>query len=306
MAIDIDSPSFKRIAQERTIWDRIAYGGVFTEGPVWHSHKGYLVWVDIIGDTIWKWVPGEGASILLRPSSKANGTTYDRQGRLVVAGWSSRTIWRIEHDGSIVTLASHYKGKKLGTPNDIVVKSDGAIYFTDGSGGLTRPGHESRGADLQRYLDFNGIYRIDPEDGTLTLLVNDFENPNGLTFSPDESALYINDSMRRHIRVFDVNPDGTISNGRLFTDVTGDDYPGSPDGMKVDVEGNVYCTGPGGIHVFDTQANYLGRIRTPEQAQNFCWGDKDWKSLYITARGSVYRTRLKIPGVPVAIVEGLS
>ncbi|MFC2021135.1 SMP-30/gluconolactonase/LRE family protein [Chloroflexota bacterium] len=303
MVIDIDSPSFKRIAPERATLDRIAYGCFFTEGPVWHGHKGYLLWSDIIGDTIWKWVPGQGTSIFLRPSGKANGTTYDRQGRLVVAGWSSRTIWRIEHDGSIVTLASHYQGKKLDTPNDIVVKSDGTIYFTDGSGGMTLPGHECRGADLQKYLDFNGVYRLDPEDGTLTLLVDDFERPNGLTFSPDESLLYINDSGRRHIRVFDVNPDGTISNGRLFTDVTGDDYPGNPDGMKVDVEGSVYCSGPGGIHVFDTSSNYLGRIRVPESVSNFAWGDSDWKSLYITARTSVYHIRLKIPGIPVTFEE---
>lgn len=302
MVIDIDSPSFERIAPERATMDRIAYGCIFTEGPVWHAHKGYLVWTDIIGDTIWKWVPGQGASILLRPSWKADGATYDRQGRLVVAGWSNRTIWRIEHDGSIVTLASHYQGKKLNTPNDIVVKADGAIYFTDGVGGMRLPGHESLGADLQRYLDFCGVYRLDPEDGTLTLLVDDFESPNGLAFSPDESLLYINDSRRCHIRVFDVNPDGSISNGRLFTDVTGEGL-GIPDGMKVDVEGNVYCTGPGGIHVFDSHSNHLGRIRVPEQTANFGWGDPDWRALYITARSSVYRIRLNIPGIPVTIEE---
>jgi len=300
MVTDIDSPSFKRIAPEQTTLDRIAYGCIFTEGPVWHAHKGYLVWTDIVGDTIWKWVPEQGYSVLVKPSGKANGTTYDRQGRLVVAGWGSRTIWRIEHDSSIVTLASHYEGKKLNSPNDIVVKSDGTIYFTDSAGGLFNV--SMGGSDLQKYLDFSGVFRLDPKDGTLMLLVDDFEFPNGLCFSPDESLLYINDTWRRHIRVYDVNLDGTVGNGRLFTDVTGED-PGHPDGMKVDIEGNVYCSGPGGIHVFDTSANHLGRIRTPENVSNMAWGDKDWKSLYITARTSVYRIRFKIPGIPVTIQE---
>ncbi len=295
-----DSPDFECIAPEYATLDRIAYDCIFTEGPVWHSLKGYLVWTDIIGNTIWKWVPEQGASVLLRPSGKADGTTFDRQGRLVVAGWSSRTVWRIEHDGSTVTLASHYQGKKLNGPNDIVVKSDGAIYFTDSPGDLFNC--EMGGTDLQKYLDFNGVYRLDPEDGALTLLMDSFTYPNGLAFSPDESLLYINDTYRRLIRVFDVNPDGTVSNGRLFTDVTGDD-PGIPDGMKVDVEGNVYCSGPGGIHVFDARGNRLGRIRVPEDVTNMGWGDKDWRTLYITARSSVYRIRLKIPGIPVTIEE---
>ena len=296
MVTEMFSPGFERIVSERATFELVAGGFIFTEGPVWNGREEYLVWTDIIGDTIWRWVPGEGTSVIMRPSGKADGMTYDHKGRLVVAGWGSRTVWRWEHDGSTVTLASHYQGKKLNTPNDIVVKSDGAIYFTDPSGGLIREGHQ--GGDLQKYLDYEGVYRLNPEDSTLTLLLDDMVVPNGLCFSPDESLLYINDSRRRHIRVFDVQPDGTISNGRLFAEYTHDDL-GGPDGMKVDVEGNVYCTGPGGVWVMDPQGNPLGRVKTPEQCANFAWGGKDLRTMFFTARTSVYRMRLNIPGISV-------
>ncbi|MFQ5873150.1 MAG: SMP-30/gluconolactonase/LRE family protein [Dehalococcoidia bacterium] len=296
MDTDMRSPGFERIVPENATLDRIAYGCIFTEGPVWNGREGYLAWTDIVGDTIWKWTPGKGATILLRPSGKANGMTYDRQGRLVVAGWGSRTIWRMEHDGSVVTIASHYQGKKINTPNDIVVKSDGAIYWTDPPGAMYIPG--MGGDDVQQYLDFHPIFRLSPDGSTLTSVVDDFESPNGLTFSPDESLLYINDTARRHIRVFDVQADGTLSNGRLFYEAKGDE-PGVPDGMKVDMDGNVYCTGPAGVHVIDPRGNLLGRLKIPEHVSNMAWGDADWQSLYITARSNVYRVRLGIPGIPV-------
>ena len=214
----------------------------------------------------------------------------------MVAGWASRSVWRMDHDGSIVTVASHYQGKKINTPNDIVVKSDGSIYWTDPPMAMYIPG--MAGDDLQRYLDFIGVFRLSPDGKTLTPVADDFENPNGLCFSPDESLLYINDTARRHIRVFDVKPDGTLSNGRLFYEARGDE-PGNPDGMKVDVEGNVYCTGPAGIHVIDPKGNLLGRIKIPTHTTNMNWGDSDWRTLFITSRSCVYRVRLGIPGVPV-------
>ncbi len=296
MDTDKEAPGFERIVPRNASLDRIACELIFGEGPVWNARQGYLSWVDIVGDTIWKWTPGTGTSIFLRPSGKANGMTYDKQGRLVVAGWGSRTVWRVEHDGSIVILASHYQGKKINTPNDIVVKSDGAIYWTDPPNAMYIPG--MAGDDVQRYLDFIGVFRLSPDGKTLTPVADDFVNPNGLCFSPDESLLYINDTTRRHIRVFDVNPDGTLSNGRLFYEARGDE-PGNPDGMKVDIEGNVYCTGPAGIHVIDPKGNLLGRLKIPGHATNFNWGDSDWRSLYITTRNSVYRLRLGIPGIPV-------
>jgi gluconolactonase len=297
MDTDMTAPGFERIVPKHAPLDRIAYGLQFGEGPVWNARQGSLLWVDIVGDTIWKWIPGKGTEILLRPSGKANGMTYDRQGRLVVAGWASRTVWRMEHDGSIVTLASHYQGQKINTPNDIVVQSDGATYWTDPPMAMYIPG--MAGDDVQRYLDFIGVFHLSPDGATLTPVADDFINPNGLAFSPDESLLYINDTSRRHIRVFEVQADGTLRNGRVFYEARGEE-PGNPDGMKVDTEGHVYCTGPAGIHVIDPRGNLLGRMKIPGHVTNMAWGDADWRSLYITTRDSVYRVRLQVPGVPVS------
>ena len=296
MVTEAFTPAFRQLVPERATLEKVAGGFIFTEGPVWHGSGEYLVWTDIIGDTIWKWIPGQGTSIFMRPSGKADGMTYDHEGRLVVAGWSSRTVWRLEPDGSTTTLASHYQAKKLNTPNDIVVKSDGSIYFTDPSNGIRNTGMECY--DIQKYLDYEAVFRLDLRDSSLTLLLDDMINPNGLCFSPDESLLYVNDTPRRHIRVFDVEPDGTISNGRLFAELIHDD-PGGPDGMKVDVAGNVYCTGPGGVWVTDPKGNHLGRILTPEDCANFAFGGNDMKTMYFTARSSVYRMRLNMPGIPV-------
>ncbi len=295
MVTEAFSPGFDRIVSDQAIVELLAGGFIFTEGPVWNGRDGYLVFTDIIGDAIHKWEPGKGMSVLISPTGKADGMTYDREGRLVVAGWGNRTVWRVEHDGSVTTLASHFRGQKLNTPNDIVVKSDGSIYFTDPTGGTTNAG--MHGDDVQKYLDYEGVYRLDPDDGTLTLLIDDMEGPNGLCFSPDESLLYVNDSRQRLIWVWDVQPDGTLSNGRLVAEVVGHD-PGGPDGMKVDVEGNVYCTGPGGVWVLDPGGKPLGRIKTPEQCANFVFGGSDLKTMFFTARTSVYRTRVNIPGIP--------
>ena len=296
MTTEAFSPEFSRIVPEGAPIEKIAGGFMFTEGPVWNGRDGHLTWTDIIGDTIWRWTPGEGTTAIMSPTEHANGLTLDLEGRLLVAGWSSRTVWRWEHDGTTVTLASHYDGKKLNTPNDIVVKSDGSIYFTDSAGGLHLPGHQ--GHDLQRQLEYEGVFRLDPETSNLTLLVDDMVFPNGLCFSEDERILYVNDSRRAHIRAFEVRDDGTLNEGPVFTEFRGTD-PGIADGMKVDVEGNVYCTGPGAVYVMDPQGNQLGRIRIPEQTANFGWGGGDWRTLYFTARTSVYRMKLNIQGVPV-------
>ena len=296
MDTDMASPGFERIVPADATLDRIAYGLDFGEGPVWDARNGCFIWVDIVGDTIWKWTPGKGRELVLRPSGKANGTTFDRQGRLVVAGWGSRTIWRMEPDGSIKILASHYEGKKINTPNDIVVKSDGSIYWTDGAGGMFNLG--MGGEDVQRYLDFAGVFRLWPEDHSLTLVADDFMSPNGLCFSPDEKRLYINDTQRAHIRVFDVRDDGTLSGGRVFYELIGEER-GHADGMKVDVEGNIYATGPAGIHVIDPAGKLLGRLKIPDDCTNLAWGDADWQSLFITTISAVFRVRLNIPGIPV-------
>jgi gluconolactonase len=192
-------------------------------------------------------------------------------------------------------LCTDYQGKRINSPNDLVVKSDGAIYFTDPSGALNNVG--MGGDDLQRYLDFHGVFRLAP-DGALQLVVRDFVYPNGLAFSPDESILYVNDTRAMLIRAFGVQADGALDQGSVFARVEGDG-PGRPDGMKVDIEGNVYCTGPSGIHVFDAGGNWLGRIKVPGHITNFSFGGEDWRSLFVVTQTSVFRTRVGIPGLPV-------
>lgn len=297
MEVDVVTPAVERLIDKNPPLDLIASGMDFAEGPVWDRHNQQLFWVDIIGSRIWKWKPGVGREIVLEPTGHANGLTLDHQGRLVVAGWSARTIWRMEKDGSVTTLVSHYEGKKINTPNDIVVHSDGSIYWTDTTTGLIIPGMVAE--DTQRYLDFHAVFRLSPDGKQVSVLIDDDVYPNGLAFSPDESLLYVNFSMtQQYIRVFDVRADGTVGAGRMFHKMTGAE-PGGCDGMKVDIEGNIYVTGPGGVHVIDPNGKLIGRLKIPHHCTNMAWGDDDWHSLYITTRHAVYRTRVKVPGVPV-------
>jgi gluconolactonase len=293
--IDLREPDLTHIVGSDPPVDQIAHGITFGEGPVWDRRQKRLLFTDIIGNTIWQWVPGVGAEILVRPSNHANGMTLDLEGRLVVAGWSARTIWRIEKDGSFTSLASRYEGKKFNSPNDIVVRSDGSIYFTDSAGGLVIPGMV--GDDLQRQLDVQGVFCITPS-GDVQLAIDDCVYPNGLAFSRDEKLLYVNDTRLGIIRAFDVRTDGSVGPGRLFHKLAGNE-PGVADGMKIDSEDNVYCTGPGGIHIMDSSGKLLGRLLLPGHNTNVAWGDDDWRSLYITTYHGVVRTRLNIPGVPV-------
>ena len=196
----------------------------------------------------------------------------------------------------MTTLASHYEGNRINSPNDIVVRSDGSIYFTDSPGALYNVGMASE--DLQQYLDFQGVFRISADGAKLAAVITDTVYPNGLAFTPDESVLYVNDTRLGEIRAYDMRPDGSCGQKRLFHKLTGSE-PGIADGMKVDREGNVYCTGPGGIHVIDPKGKLLGRIRIPDHCTNMAWGDADWRSLYITTYTSVFRTRVNVPGVPV-------
>ncbi|MEP0781568.1 SMP-30/gluconolactonase/LRE family protein [Microcoleus sp. ZQ-A2] len=266
--------------------EKVAGDFQFTEGPLWHP-KGFLLFSDIPANTLYQWTANKKPEIFRRPSGNANGNTLDREGRLLTAEHSNRRVSRTEKDGSIVTLASQYEGKRLNSPNDLAVKSDGSIYFTDPPYGIKSE---------QEELGFYGVYRL-ASDGKLTLLVKDFVRPNGIAFSPDEKKLYVNDSEKGHIRVFDVKSDGTLENGQLFAELKDPSKNGVPDGMKVDQKGNVYSTGPGGIWVFSPSGNLLGILEVPEVAANIAWGDDDYKTLYITASNSLYRIRLKIPGV---------
>ena len=294
MEIDRIAPELDRIIDSSAPFDRVVHGIHFGEGPVWDKRTRQLYFVDILGNTIYKWKPGVGRAVVMHPSGYADGMTLDRDGRLIVAGWSSRNVWRLEKDGSQTVLATHFDGKKINAPNDIVVKSDGSIYWTDPTGGMVIPGMVSE--DCQQYLDFQGVFRLSPDGKTITLVVREGETPNGLAFSPDESILYVNDTRQAHIRAFDVRPDGSLGPGRLFYKLIGKEE-GVADGMKVDTEGNVYCTGPGGIHILDPKGNLLGRLLISEHCTNFAWGDDDWRSVYITSHESVFRTRIKIPGI---------
>jgi len=298
MKIEVDmlAPGAERIVGKSPPLDVIARDIIFGEGPVWDAANKQLFFTDIIGDAIWKWKPRAGPKPILRPSVKANGMCLDLENRLVVAGWGGRTVFRIEKDGSRRTLADRWEGKKLNSPNDIVVKSDGSIWFTDPPGGLLNVGMV--GDDLQKYLEVQGVFRISPDGRAMTLVAADNVYPNGLCFSPDEKLLYVNCSRERVIRVYDVKPDGSLGQGRLFHSYASPER-GVPDGMKCDVEGNVYCTGPGGIYVHDAAGRVLARMKTPgHHLTNIAWGDADWRSLYITMIGSVVRTRLGIAGVP--------
>ena len=269
-------------------------GFKFTEGPIWHPLEQHLRFSDISGNSIFQWSAADGLRDIRPNSHLANGNTYDREGRMLTCHHASSRVTRTEPDGSITVLASHYQGKQLNSPNDIIVKRDGSIYFTDPPSGR----EAFVGIPRERELPFSGVYRLEPDTRELTLLVDDFVKPNGLCFSLDEQQLYINDTARFHIRVFDVNADGTIANGRLFADTTGDGK-GVPDGMKFDSAGTLFCCAQGGVPVFLQDGTCLGRILVPEQAANFIWGDADLKSLYITATKSVYRLRVKTAGLPM-------
>ena len=285
---------FVGIVPEGAKLERLATGFLFTEGPIWDAASGCLFFSDIPGNKMRKWTPGKGIEVFREPSGKSNGLTLDKHGRLIACEHANRRVSRTEKDGTVVTIAGRYEGKRLNSPNDVVVKSDGSIYFSDPPYGLTA----EFGVLGEQELPFQGVYRLSPGGETLSLLVDDFEKPNGLAFSPDESLLYIDDTDRAHVRVFDVNPDGTISNGRVFAESEGDEE-GNVDGLKVDSQGNVYVTGPGGIFVFDPSGEKLGRIDVPEVAANMAWGNADWKTLYITASTSVYRIRLGVEGTKV-------
>lgn len=286
--------AFHRIVPKDVKLEKLGEGYMPAEGPVWISAGNYLLFSAFRSDTIYKWTPEDGVVVFRSPSGKANGNTLDKQGRLVTCEHGNRRISRTEKDGTIVPLATHYQGKKFNSPNDIVVKSDGSIYFTDPPFGLRIDKIED-----QQELPYCGVYRYSPDNDEVTLLVDDFVLPNGLTFSPDESLLYINDSDRTHIRVFDVKEDGTITNGRLFADVDGNVVEGRPDGMKVDPEGNVFCTGRGGVWIFDPHGNPLGTIEVPKKTANFAWGGSDWKTFFMACFDGLYMTRLNTPGIPL-------
>jgi len=319
LKVDRLDPKVDSIIPANAKLERVATGFTWTEGPIWTN--GSLYFADIPSNTIRKWTPGAGVSIFLEPSgykgsepyggpeSGSNGMTLDAHGRLTVAGHAQRDVYRFESlnaNGPITILADSYKGKRLNSPNDLVYRSDGSLYFTDPPYGL----RTQKDNDPEKQLKVNGVYRLPhalegkagaaPANGELQLLVSDLTRPNGIAFSPDEKYLYVDNSEPKKIWMrYRVQPDGSLTEPKLLFDATNDKRPGAPDGMKLDVEGNIYSAGPGGVWIFSPEGKPLGTIEMPERTANLAWAGEDRRTLYITASSSVYRVRLKIAGEPI-------
>jgi gluconolactonase len=291
MSVEIRDDRFRQVVGDDAQVEQVATGFTFTEGAMWNAKTSELVFSDMPGDIVRKWSEADGVSTFRQPSNKQNGHYFDLEGRLISCSHAASNVTREENDGTITVLASHYGGKELNSPNDVIVKSDGAIYFSDPTYGRM----DGFGLLREQDMDYQGVYRIDPVSGDVSLLASDFGQPNGLTFTLDEKRLFINDTDHGHIRVFDVADDGSISGGEVWATPEGAG-DGGADGMKIDSEGNVFCTGPGGIHVFAPDATPLGVIQVPEVTANFTWGDADLKTIYMNASTSLYRTRVNVPG----------
>lgn len=299
--------------------EKLADDCKWTEGPIW-IHQGYLLFADIPGNRIMKWTPEGQLSVFMHPSGYrgttpykgiepgSNGMTLDHQGRLTVAGHAARDVWRMEslEKGALVTvLANRYEGKHLNSPNDLVYKSDGSLYFTDPPYGLETQDDK----DPKKELPFNGVFRLrgaasqrpgaPPDAEKLDLLIKDLTRPNGIGFSPGEKHLYVavSDPSRKVWMRYDVKPDGTLDNAKVFYDATSETAEGLPDGLKVDQKGNVYSAGPGGVWIFSPEGKHLGTVKPGEKVANCNWGDADGRTLYITASTSLYRIRLRIAGL---------
>ncbi|HZR27355.1 MAG TPA: SMP-30/gluconolactonase/LRE family protein [Terriglobales bacterium] len=316
-------PALDQIVPAKATLERVATGfDKWTEGPAW-TREGSLMFAEIPANNIVKLVPGQPATVFMHPSGYrgtepykgpepgSNGMTLDAKGRLTVAGHAGRTVWRLESldlKAQVTVLADSYQGKKLSSPNDLVYKSDGSLYFTDPPYGL--PSHDD--TDPAKELKINGVYRIPnalqqkpgapPDRDKLQLIISDLARPNGIAFSPDEKYLYIAESDKKVWLRYRVQPDGSVTEGALFLDPFADKTTdpkaiGGPDGIRVDKKGNLYGSGPGGVWIISPDGKHLGTIKVPERVANVAWGDKDARTLYITASTSIYRIRLKIPGV---------
>jgi gluconolactonase len=297
MAVQVKAPAFLELVDENAELERLGTGFTFTEGPIWNP-DGFLLFSDMPGDVRRRWDEQSGVSEVANPSNKGNGMTIDNDGRLVVCEHVTSSVVRMDPDGTgsgREVLATHYEGRELNSPNDVVVKSDGAIYFSDPTYGRM-PGF---GLEREQDLDFQGVYRIPPGGGDPQLVVDDFSQPNGLCFSTDESLLYINDTDRAHIRVFAVQGDGTLANGRVLAEGIGSgslEIGDLVDGMKLDERGNVWVTGPGGVCVFSPDGEHIGTVEVPENVGNLNWGGPDWNWLFLPATSSVYRIQTKVSG----------
>ncbi len=279
---------------------KVAGGFTFTEGPIWHPTGHWLVFSDIAESIQYRWSQADGITTFRHPSNQANGNCFDGQGRIVSCEHASSHLVIHDHGGKRVTvLAARYQGRELNSPNDVICDSRGRLWFTDPSFGRIR---EDLGLVREQELPFQGVFRIDPDgNGEPVLVCDDFQQPNGLCLSNDERRLFVNDSWGPTIRCFDVAEDGRLSGGDVWATISGEGE-GVPDGMKTDLDGRIFCNGPGGVHVLSTDGAFIGRIATPEKSTNFCFGGPDGRTLFITACTSVYaietltRAKPMIPG----------
>jgi gluconolactonase len=314
--------SIGKIIPDGAKLERVATGFTWVEGPIWD--QGSLFFAEITSNSIRRWTPGKGVSIFLQPSGYqgsapyggpepgSNGMTLDTLGRLTVAGHAQRDVFRFDSlnpKGSITILADRYQGKRLNSPNDLVYRSDGSLYFTDPPYGL----RTQSDSDPEKELKVNGVYRIPhaleqkpgapPARDQVQLLISDLPRPNGIAFSPGEKYLYVDSTEPKKIWMrYTVRPDGTLTDPKLLCDATSDHRVGAPDGIKVDEQGNIYGAGPAGVWIISPEGKHLATILMPERVSNVAWAGPDRKTLYITASTSIYRVQLKIPGEP--IVQG--
>lgn len=268
---------------KRATVELVARGFQFTEGPIWY--KDALLFSDIPANTVYRWTPDGGTSVFLKPSGRANGLAINSEGHLLLAQHDGQ-VGRHGEDGTVTSLASTYGGKRLNSPNDLTVASDGTIYFTDPPYGVE---------EEDRRLDFSGVYRLSP-NGNLSLLTKKLTRPNGIDLAPDDSTLYVSDSRETRVWAYDVTATGTIENRRAFATPQDANADGTTDGMAVDVDGNVYTTGPGGVWVYAPDGQRLARIAVPKAPTNVAFGGPERKTLYITARPHVYRVSVNVPG----------
>jgi gluconolactonase len=297
-------PALDAILTPGTKIERLAHGFQFTEGPVWDREGGYLLFSDPNNNLIYRWSPDGQVSVYRSHSGYtgfnigeygqpgSNGLTIDREGRLTINEHGNRRVTRLEKNGVLTVLADRYQGKRLNSPNDLVYRSDGALYFTDPPFGLPKFFEDPR-----KELPFSGVFAV--INGELKLVTTDLDGPNGLAFSPDERFLYVDnwDMKRKIIMRYEVQPDGSLTNGKVFFDATAEPGEDAWDGMKVDQKGNLYLSGPGGLWIISAEGKHLGTIVGPEHPHNLAWGDKDGKTLYLCAQTGLYRIRFNIAGI---------